>query len=432
MKSNQSKLVNSPDWFDSGLKNIWLPYTQMHTTPEPLPVSHTEGVHIHLSDGRALIDGIASWWTACHGYNHPHIRHALEAQLLKMPHIMFGGLVHEGALQLAQRLTSLLPESLQRVFFSESGSVSVEVAIKMSIQYWANKGLPKRNKIIAFFGGYHGDTCGAMSVCDPDEGMHKIFHGAIPEQHIIKLPVTDEDFLNFSKFVEIHAEECAAIIVEPLIQGAGGMVIHDMEVLQRLRKVCDTYGMLLIFDEIFTGFGRTGNLFAFQSADVTPDIITISKALTGGTIPLAATIASVDIYEAFLSDDPEAALMHGPTFMANPLSCAAANASIDLFESEPRLDQVKRIGDQMRAELLPCKTIPGVADVRVLGGVGVVQLSGDINLGWLRDKFVEEGVWVRPFRDIVYLTPAFTISDIDLSSLTSSINRVIKIWSNVR
>ena len=429
LNSNQT---NCPAWFNEGLEHIWLPYTQMKTAPPPAPVSHTDGVRIFLEDGRILIDGIASWWTACHGYNNRHIRSCIESQLKKMPHVMFGGLVHQPALKLAKRLTSKMPSSLNRVFFSESGSVSVEVALKMSIQYWVNNGYPKKNKIIGFLGGYHGDTFGAMSVCDPEEGMHKLFRGSIPDQYIMKLPQTNKDIEEIEFFLSNNASKCAAMIVEPLIQGAGGMVMYDDEVLIRLRNLCSKYDILLILDEIFTGFCRTGNFYAFESAEITPDIVTLSKALTGGTIPLAATVASKNIYDAFLSENAEFALMHGPTYMANPLSCAAANASLDLFEIEPRLEQVYKISLQMSEELDCCLTIPGVVDVRVKGAVGVVELEGEIRIDWLREKFLQELVWIRPFRNIVYLTPAFTISEQDLSTLTSAIYKVVSAWSQKR
>ncbi len=412
-----------------GLENIWLPYTQMQTTSKPMLVDSTHGSKINLVDGSILIDGMASWWTACHGYNHPHIQKAVQKQLEKMPHIMFGGLAHEPALSLAHRLTSLLPKELNKVFFSESGSVSVEVAIKMAIQYWFNMGERKRKKIISFYGAYHGDTSAAMSVCDPEEGMHSVFNGAIPEQYILKLPTNDKELKDFVSFVSMHAKECAAVIVEPLVQGAGGMRMHEPQVLQRLRETCDEYDLILIFDEIFTGFGRTGNMFAFESAGISPDILTLSKALTGGTVPLAATVASNQIFEGFLDNEQEKALMHGPTYMANPIACAAANASLDLFEEEPRLEQVREISDQLSEQLSSCSSIDGVVDVRVLGAIGVVEISGKIQLDLLRSMFVEEGVWVRPFGNIIYLTPSFTISKDELTHLTDSINRVISKWA---
>src|ERR1700720_4806988 len=322
---------------EAGLEPLWLPYAQMKTAPLPLAVKATHGCRILLADGRELIDGIASWWTACHGYNHPHIRAAVERQLAQMPHVMFGGLVHEPALTLARRLVGLLgPGDLERVFFSDSGSVAVEVALKMAVQYWRNQGRG-RTRFLAFTGGYHGDTTGAMAVSDPQASMHAAFRGLLPEQVTVELPVDERSTAAFETALQRHADELAAIIVEPLVQGAGGMRFHDAQVLRTLRAVADRYELLLIFDEIFTGFGRTGTLFALQAVGVVPDIVTLSKALTGGPLPLAATIANKKVFEAFWSDDPTRALMHGPTFMANPLACAAANASLDLFEREPRL-----------------------------------------------------------------------------------------------
>ena len=420
-----------PDWFDEGLGHIWLPYTQMQTTPPPAPVVAIDGVRIQLADGRELIDGIASWWTACHGYNNPHIRAAMVDQLEIMPHVMFGGLVHQPALDLARRLSDMLPDPLERVFFSESGSVSVEIALKMAIQYWANRGEPERRRIVSFLGGYHGDTFGAMAICDPEEGMHTLFKGVLPEQHVVPLPQSDADFEDFEAFLSWHAGECAAVIIEPLVQGAGGMVMHDAALLKRLRAACDAHGLLLILDEIFTGFGRTGAMFAHQHAGIVPDIITLSKALTGGTVPLAATVATSDVFAAFLSDDPEAALMHGPTFMANALACAAANASLDLFDQEPRVDQARAVEKQLTRELEDCRSIPHVVDVRVKGAIGVVQLSGEMRLDWLRQRLIEEGVWVRPFRDIVYLTPALNIAEDDLTTLTRAVRVVVEEWSRL-
>src|SRR5215470_964922 len=332
-----------PAWYEPGLQHVWLPYVQMKTMPGPLVVARTEGCRIVLSDGRELIDGVASWWTACHGYNHPHIRAAVERQLALMPHVMLGGLAHEQAYRLAPRLAALMPGDLDRVFFSDSGSVAVEVAMKMAVQYWLNLGVRTRNKLVAFRGGYHGDTTGAMAVCDLEAGMHGRLQGFLPEHLITNLPVDDESAATLSRLIERHADEIAAIIVEPLVQGAGGMLFHDAEVLKRLRAIADQQGLLLIFDEIFTGFGRTGTMFACEAASVVPDIVTLSKALSGGTLPLAATVAGRKVFDAFWSDDPNRALMHGPTFMANPLACAAANASLDLFEREPRLAQVAAI-----------------------------------------------------------------------------------------
>jgi adenosylmethionine-8-amino-7-oxononanoate aminotransferase len=335
-------------------------------------------------------------------------------------------MVHEPALSLAQRLTSLLaPSGLDHVFFSDSGSVAVEVALKMAVQYWINKGVRGRNKIVAFRGGYHGDTSGAMAVSDPEGSMHAAFRGLLPEQILVDLPVDAESAAALDTVLAQWADKIAAIIVEPLIQGAGGMRFHDPGVLHTLRALADRYELLLIFDEIFTGFLRTGAMFAFQDAGVAPDIVTLSKALTGGTLPLAATVASRKVFEAFWSDDPTKALMHGPTFMANPLACAAANASLDLFEREPRRDQVAKISAALRHGLEPCRTLPGIKDVRVKGAIGVVELDHIENLNGLRQRFIAEGVFVRPFGTVIYLAPAFTIAEDELGSLIDAIRRVL-------
>lgn len=407
------------------MDNIWLPYTQMKTAQPPLPVVRTDGCRITLADGRELIDGIASWWTACHGYNHPHIRQAVERQLATMPHVMFGGLVHEPALTLARRLAALMPGDLDRVLFSDSGSVAVEVAMKMAVQYWLNRGIRGRTKFIAFKGGYHGDTTGAMAVSD-DDGMHGIFRGLLPEHAVVDLPTDDTRAAALSNLLERHAGEIAGIIVEPLVQGAGGMLFHDAAILQILRALADRYDLLLIFDEIFTGFGRTGTMFACEQAGVVPDIITVGKALTGGTLPLAATIARCKVFDAFWSDDRQHALMHGPTFMANALACAAANASLDLFEQEPRLEQVKQVSDALATGLAPCRGIAGVKDVRVRGAIGVVELERIDDLTGLQARFAEEGVFVRPFGNVAYLIPSFTISENELMALTDAIVKVIR------
>jgi adenosylmethionine---8-amino-7-oxononanoate aminotransferase len=415
-----------PDWYAPGLKHVWLPYAQMKTATPPLAVKATRGARIVLADGRELIDGIASWWTACHGYNHPHIRAAVERQLRDMPHVMFGGMVHEQALTLARRLTEkIAPSGLDRVFFSDSGSVAVEVALKIAIQYWRNRGVRGRSRIVAFKGGYHGDTTGAMSVSDPDSGFHAAFRGLLPEQIITDLPTDDARTAALEKLLAQQSEDIAAIIVEPLVQGAGGMRFHDPAALKTLRALADRYELLLIFDEIFTGFLRTGTMFAFQEAAVVPDIVTLSKALTGGTLPLAATVARRKVFDAFWSDDPAKALMHGPTFMANPLACAAANASLDLFEREPRRAEVAKIEGALRQGLEPCRKLPGVKDVRVKGAIGVVELDRIENLNALRQRFIDEGVFIRPFGSIVYLTPAFTIAEDELATLMDAIRRIL-------
>src|SRR6266404_7123438 len=392
-------------WYEAGLDHVWLPYTQMKLARPPLAVARTEGCRVVLADGRELIDGIASWWTACHGYNHPHIRQAVERQLATMPHVMFGGLVHEQALTLARRLAALLPGDLDRVFFSESGSVAVEIAMKMAQQCWINRGEPKKTKFIAFKGGYHGDTMGAMAVSDPDAGMHAVFRGLLPEQVIVDLPADAASGDALELVLARHAESIAGLIVEPLVQGAGGMRFHDAATLQRLRTVADRCGALLIFDEIFTGFGRTGSMFACEQAGVVPDIITLSKALSGGTLPLAATVARNSVFEAFWSDDPQKALMHGPTYMGNALACAAANASLDLFEREPRIAQADAIAGWLEAGLSPARALPHVREVRVKGAIGVVQLDRPIDIASATAACVDRGIWLRPLGDILYATP---------------------------
>jgi adenosylmethionine-8-amino-7-oxononanoate aminotransferase len=418
--------AGTPDWYAAGWPHVWLPYAQMKTASPPLAVARTEGCRIILADGRALIDGIASWWTACHGYNHPHIRDAVTRQAGVMPHVMLGGLAHEQALTLACRLAGLLPGGLTRVFLSESGSVAVEIALKMAIQFWRNRGLGGRSRFVTFRGGYHGDTTGAMAVSDPHDSMHALFAGLLPQHVNLALPVDEESATALEQTLERHADTLAGIIVEPLVQGAGGMRFHDAAALRRLRALADRYELLLIFDEIFTGFGRTGTMFACQQAEVAPDIVTLSKALTGGTLPLAATVATARVFAAFWSDDPRHALMHGPTYMGNALACAAANASLDLFEREPRLAQVGAIAAQLERGLAPCRDLPGVTDVRVKGAIGVVELARIADVEALRRRFVAEGVFVRPFGSVVYLTPAFTIGEEELATLTGAVAKVLR------
>jgi adenosylmethionine---8-amino-7-oxononanoate aminotransferase len=421
--ADQAGKNSTMPWYAKGLEHIWLPYAQMKTVPPPLAVVRTQGTRITLADGRELIDGIASWWTACHGYNHPHIGQAVEAQLALMPHVMFGGLVHEQAFVLARRLAKLLPADLTRVYFSDSGSVAVEVAMKMATQYWINRGVRGKNRFVAFRGGYHGDTTGAMAVSDPDAGMHAAFTGALPRHHIADLP---DDDSALDQLLTQRGDTVAAMIVEPLVQGAGGMIFHDVRALRRLRALADRYDVLLIFDEIFTGFGRTGTMFACEQAGVAPDIITLSKALTGGTLPLAATVATRGIFDAFWSDDPKKALMHGPTYMANALGCAAANASLDLFEREPRLHQVADIAIALERGLAPCRDFTNVKDVRVKGAIGVVELDRIDDLDALRTQFIEQGVFIRPIGNVIYLTPAFTISSDELKTLTDAIVKTVR------
>ena len=408
------------------LDRLWLPYCQMQTAPSPQVATRTDGVRIYLEDGRCLIDGTSSWWTACHGYNHPHIRWAIIRQLESMPHVMLGGLVHDPVITLTERLTGLLPGPLNHVFYSESGSVSVEIAMKMALQYWINQGVTGRTRFLGFRDAYHGDTFAAMSVCDPEDGMHRLFRGALADQVIVELPRTADQADTLEKTLGRHAGQLAAVIVEPLVQAAAGMKFHAPEVLARIAEMARRHELLLILDEIAAGFGRTGTMFACEQAGVTPDIVTLSKALTGGALPLAATVATEAVYRAFLSESPEHALMHGPTYCGNPLGCAAANASLDLFETEPRLAQVRDIEAQLRDELADCSGMPGVADVRVKGAIGVVELEGRPDVGRLREQFVEEGVWIRPFGNVVYLMPALAIESDDLGTLTGAVRRVVR------
>jgi len=415
-----------PDWQRQATDNLWPPYTQMRTTPIGLPVSEAEGVRIKLADGRTLIDGVSSWWSVCHGYRHPHIEQAVVNQLQKLPHIMLGGYQHEPAALLARRLADICPGELNHVFFTDSGSVAIEVAMKMAIQFWLNNGIKGRHKFMHFRGGYHGDTFATMAVCDPEEGMHSHFSGVLTPQILAELPINDELYERLDNQMATHADALAGLLIEPLVQGAGGMIFHSEDVLKKVADLCQKHDILLIADEIMTGLGRLGEMVACQRADVTPDIITFSKTLTGGTVPLAATIASRRIFEAFLDDDPSKALMHGPTFMGNPIGCAAALASLDLFEQEPRLDQVKAIETQLIKELEPARELPAVKDVRVCGSIGVIETTGlgDVNL--LKKRFVEAGVWIRPFGNIIYTIPPYIIGQKDLTQITSEMVNLSK------
>lgn len=419
--------MSDPAWLIQGAPHVWRPYCQMKTARPPLPVVATNGSRLVLADGRELVDGLASWWTACHGYNHPHIADALRAQIETMPHVMFGGLAHEPAYRLATRLAKLLPGELNHVFFAESGSVSVEIAMKMALQFQINRGVRGRTKFLAFRGGYHGDTLATMTVCDPEEGMHSLFAGVMPDQVIADLPRDAASEAALDALLAQRGHEIAAILVEPLVQGAGGMLLHPPEVLRTLRRLADRHGVLLIFDEIFTGFGRTGTLFAMQAAGIEPDIVTLSKALTGGTLPLSAAVASKKVFEAFWSDDAGAALMHGPTYMANPLACAAANASLDLFEDGTWAADVAQVSAALAQGLEPCRAGRGVVDVRTLGAIGVVEFDAPVAVGDLCARFAELGVWIRPMGKLIYLTPAFTTPDADLDLLTSAVRKVVGI-----
>ncbi len=392
----------------------------MKTALPPLSVLGAKGSEIYLEDGRTLIDGIASWWTACHGYGHPALISAVQKQAETLSHIMFAGLTHTPAETLAAKLCTMT--GMARAFFVDSGSVAVEVALKMALQFWRNHGQPQRTKFVCFEHGYHGDTLGAMSVSDPEQNFHLAFKGMLAENHCVPLPRNTQQMQAFEAFIAHHQSSFAGLIIEPLVQGAGGMKFHTPDTLRSIADICKKYDILLIADEIATGFGRTGSMFACEQAGIAPDIMCVGKALTGGMMTLAATLASSRIFDGFWSDDASHALMHGPTYMANPLACAVANASIDLFATEPRLEQVQNIAAQMFEELAKCKDLQGVVDVRVMGAIGVVQLEkGRMNRHALRQQFVGKGLWIRPLEDVIYLTPAFTIAPNQLSSLCSGI-----------
>jgi adenosylmethionine-8-amino-7-oxononanoate aminotransferase len=419
----------SPGGFKPEGRHLWRPYTQMKTAAPALEVVSGEGVRLTLADGRELIDGVSSWWTTVHGYSHPYITGAITRQVERLSHVMLGGLTHEPAERLAARLAALTPGGLEHVFFCESGSVSVEIAMKMAVQSWINRGVLGRTRFVCFRGGYHGDTIATMSVCDPEEGMHSLFAGSLPQQIVADLPEDAASTARFEALLDEHAGEIAGIVTEPLVQGAGGMRFFSPETLQRIRAACDARGLPLIVDEIMTGFGRLGPMFACEKAGIVPDVMTVSKALTGGTLPLAAAIATTDMFGHFWRDEASAALMHGPTYMANPAACAAANASLDLFEREPRLDQVAAI-EAAYARLLPAaQDISGVVDVRWQGAIGVIEMPALPDLDALKAAFVEAGVWVRPFGNIVYLMPPYVISPEDLEQLIATTIAVTRRWA---
>lgn len=398
----------------------------MPTTAPPLPVSSVSGVRLRLTDGRELIDGMASWWCAVHGYRHPVLDAAIVDQLDRMAHVMFGGLTHEPGVRLAARLAQLTPEGLEHVFFSDSGSVAVEVAIKMCLQYWRAQGVTERRRLLTVRGGYHGDTFGAMEVCDPIGGMHSLFSGTLASQVFADRPPPgfdaplDIDYAtHLATTFDRHAGELAAVIVEPVVQGAGGMHFYSPAVVTHLRHLCDQHDVLLILDEVATGFGRTGALFACEHAGVLPDVMCVGKALSGGYLPLAATLCSAPIAQA-ISGGAGGALMHGPTFMANPLACAVGLASTAVLGDDAWKADVSRIEGGLRRGLAGAHELPGVKDVRVLGAIGVIQLGESVDVVAATDAGVDRGVWLRPFRDLIYVMPPYVTDDEDVASIADA------------
>jgi adenosylmethionine-8-amino-7-oxononanoate aminotransferase len=415
--------------------HVWHPYSALPADPAPLPVASAEGVRLRLADGRELIDAMASWWCAIHGYRHPALDAAIASQLRRMAHVMFGGLTHAGAVELAARLVQLTPDGLEHVFFADSGSVAVEVAVKMALQFWQARDEPRRRRLLTIRGGYHGDTFGAMALCDPVGGMHHLFAGALAEHVFLERPPDGFDAPLEPRYAEAvraafdrHADELAGAILEPVVQGAGGMRFHSPAVLALMRECCDRHGLLLIADEIATGFGRSGAMFACEHAGVAPDLMCLGKALTGGYLTLAATLCTPAVAQA-ISSGSGGALMHGPTFMANPLACAAALASLELLlddaEGDWRAD-VGRIERLLRAGLKDARTLEGVADVRVLGAIGVIELRRPVNAALAQDVAVTHGVWLRPFRELIYAMPPYVTGEEDLARITEAMIAVAR------
>ncbi len=410
---------------------VWHPYAPPIADPL-FAVESARGATLRLADGRELIDGMSSWWSAIHGYRHPHIEAAVRAQLERLPHVMFGGLTHEPAVSLCERLVELAPAGLERVFLCDSGSVSVEIAIKLALQFWHARGQPRRKRLLALRGAYHGDTFGAMAVCDPVTGMHGLFAGAFPVHWFAERPrcrfdepCREDDYRELAELLRAHRDELAAVILEPIVQGAGGMWFYAPEYLRRVRALCDENDVLLIADEIATGFGRTGRMFACEHAGISPDLLCLGKALTGGTLSLAATLVTGAIGAAIAGGEP-GVFMHGPTFMGNPLACAAAGASLDLLATEPWRDRVARIEAALAAGLAPARALRGVADVRVLGAIGVVELEGPVDMAVVQPAFVAAGVWIRPFGRLVYTMPPYVVEPAQLERITRAICEVIE------
>ncbi|KGT93789.1 adenosylmethionine--8-amino-7-oxononanoate transaminase [Enterobacter cancerogenus] len=413
-------------------QHIWHPYTSMRDPLPCYPVVAAHGCQLQLADGRELVDGMSSWWAAIHGYNHPRLNKALTQQMAQMSHVMFGGITHPAAVELSRQLVAMTPEALECVFLADSGSIAVEVSMKMALQYWLGRG-ETRQKFLTLKRGYHGDTFAAMSVCDPENSMHSLWRGYLPEHLFAAAPQcgfddewNDADFADFARLAETHHRDIAAVILEPIVQGAGGMRFYHPRYLQQVRELCDRYGILLIADEIATGFGRSGKLFACEHAGITPDILCLGKALTGGTMTLSATLTTREVADT-ISRSAAGCFMHGPTFMGNPLACAVAAESLTMINEGHWPAQVAAIEQQLRRELLPLREHHAVADARVLGAIGVIETRSPVNMAALQQFFVERGVWIRPFGKLIYLMPPYLISAAELAQLTQAVRAALDV-----